>query len=92
MQVFIESFHKLYLRILVCWDPLVVGDGICSDNSNHLACNYDGGDCCTGIKGIWCSLCECKDTFTNYPIITESYTELDSGKFVKIFESQIIAF
>ena len=49
-----------------------IGDGICNDMLNHLACNYDGGDCCFGIKGIACSLCKCKDEYTGYQIVTES--------------------
>ena len=76
----------------MCWDPYTVGDGICSDNSNYLACNYDGGDCCNGIKGVYCDICECKNTSTNYPIITQSTIGFGYGKFVKTFESQIIEF
>ena len=49
-----------------------LGDGICDDNFNYLACNYDQGDCCFGIKGLFCTYCECKDENTNYPLITST--------------------
>ena len=53
-----------------CYDPWTVGDGICDDYFNTLACNYDGGDCCFGIKGVHCIACICKDEYTNYPLKT----------------------
>ena len=49
-----------------------IGDGICDDNLNHEPCNYDGGDCCFGIKGVNCWICKCKDeSTTSFPIITD---------------------
>ena len=37
------------------------------------ACNYDKGDCCTGIKGVNCNVCECKQNSTDYPLITTEF-------------------
>ena len=48
-----------------------IGDGICDENLNHEPCNYDGGDCCFGIKGVNCFMCKCKDESTSFPIITD---------------------
>ena len=53
-----------------CWQLVGIGDGICDDQANTLECNYDGGDCCMGIKGIHCIQCVCKDTYTGYPLLT----------------------
>ena len=53
-----------------CWQLVGVGDGICDDQANTLECNYDGGDCCMGIKGLYCTQCVCKDTYTGYPLLT----------------------
>ena len=53
-----------------CWQLVGVGDGICDDQANTLECNYDGGDCCMGIKGLYCIQCICKDTYTGYPLLT----------------------
>ena len=53
-----------------CWQLVGVGDGICDDQANTLECNYDGGDCCMGIKGLYCTQCICKDTYTGYPLLT----------------------
>ena len=47
-----------------------IGDGFCNDYLNHKACNFDGGDCCFGIKGLKCSRCVCKDENTDFPILT----------------------
>ena len=47
-----------------------VGDGFCDDYTNVIECNYDGGDCCMGIKGFFCIQCVCKDTYTGYPVLT----------------------
>ena len=37
-----------------------ITDGYCDDINNHLACNYDGGDCCgTNVNTQYCSDCQC---------------------------------
>ena len=36
-----------------------VGDGYCNDESNNIACNYDGGDCCGCVVKKYCSDCAC---------------------------------
>ena len=28
----------------------MVGDAVCHDETNHLACNFDGGDCCLIVR------------------------------------------
>ena len=48
-----------------------IGDGICDENLNHEVCNYDGGDCCFGIKGVGCWMCKCKEESMSFPIITD---------------------
>ena len=57
-----------------------IGDGICDDHFNSLACNYDQGDCCYGIKGLFCSSCECKDENTNHPLITSTQTPCEADE------------
>ena len=38
----------------------MVGDGFCNDETNIVACNYDGGDCCLNtINSEHCSNCTC---------------------------------
>ena len=54
----------------MCYDTYAIGDSICDDYLNILACNYDDGDCCFGIKGVYCMACICKDEYTNYPLVT----------------------
>ena len=38
----------------------MVADGYCDDDTNNLACNYDGGDCC-GYEVLedYCDDCDC---------------------------------
>ena len=46
----------------------MVGDAICHDETNHLGCNYDGGDCCGSNVAIDnCTECAChgKGIFIN---------------------------
>ena len=62
-----------FFSITDCYDPSGIGDGICDDYSNNKACNYDQGDCCTGIKGVLCNICECKQSSTDYPVITTEW-------------------
>ena len=57
-------------NFLVCYDTYAIGDSICDDYLNILACNYDDGDCCFGIKGVNCMACICKDNYTHHPVIT----------------------
>ena len=59
-----ELNHYLFLE----FDD--IGDGICNDYLNHKACNFDGGDCCFGIKGLECSRCECRNENTGFPLLT----------------------
>lgn len=54
----------------MCYDTYAIGDSICDDYLNILACNYDDGDCCFGIKGVNCMACICKDNYTHHPVIT----------------------
>ena len=49
-----------------------IGDGICDEKLNHHVCNYDSGDCCFGIKGVSCWMCNCKDESMLFPIITDA--------------------
>merc|ERR1712150_91147 len=38
------------------------GDGLCHDENNIEACEYDGGDCCgSNVKTSACSECQCLD-------------------------------
>ena len=39
----------------------VVGNGYCNDETNSLACGYDGGDCCLGsdLETQYCTECQC---------------------------------
>jgi len=40
--------------------PLIIGDGICHDETNNEDCNYDGGDCCLfSINRDYCIDCIC---------------------------------
>ena len=44
--------------------PQYSGIGVCLDENNNAACNYDGGDCClpTGQTNTdWCVLCICHE-------------------------------
>ena len=43
-----------------------VGDGYCDDETNIVACNYDGGDCCGScVVTQYCSTCECLGGITS---------------------------
>ena len=38
------------------------GDGVCDDDNNYLACNFDGGDCCLPfVNKTRCTICICLD-------------------------------
>ena len=67
---FFKEYVHTITDFLVCYDTYAIGDSICDDNLNILACNYDDGDCCFGIKGVYCIACICKDEYTNYPLKT----------------------
>jgi hypothetical protein len=44
-------------------DNKQVGDWYCDDETNTEACNFDGGDCCSGQSYyINCVLCYCHET------------------------------
>ena len=68
-----QQYSLCFFSITDCYDPSGIGDGICDDYSNNKACNYDQGDCCTGIKGVLCNICECKQSSTDYPVITTEW-------------------
>ena len=48
-----------------------VGDGYCNDETNIVACNYDGGDCCgVCLIGKYCSACKClSDIVVGNPVV-----------------------
>ena len=66
-----------------------IGDGFCNDYLNHKACNFDGGDCCFGIKGVECSKCECKNENTGFPILTTTAITLKPLKTCQFDEPSI---
>ena len=43
-----------------CLNDDLVADGFCDDDTNNLACNFDGGDCC-GFEVLedYCDDCDC---------------------------------
>ena len=75
-----------------------VGDGFCDDFTNVIECNYDGGDCCMGIKGFFCIQCVCKDTYTGYPVLTtepfnwQGNIEMIKSSTIKYFEILLFGF
>ena len=50
-----------------CKKPKWVGDTNCDDGNNHEECDFDGGDCCTDRKHLYCTICECKEKPKNCP-------------------------
>ena len=45
-----------------CEFPYYFSDGICDDENNNEACDYDGGDCCgDNVDTTFCSECQCLD-------------------------------
>ena len=45
-----------------CELPDFKGDGICDDENNNEACEYDGGDCCgSNADTSYCIECQCSD-------------------------------
>ena len=66
-----------------------VGDGFCDDFTNVIECNYDGGDCCMGIKGFFCIQCVCKDTYTGYPVLTTEPFNWQGNITIKKFNYEI---
>ena len=39
---------------------VLVGDGVCNDETNIAECNYDGGDCCGScVHTEFCTQCAC---------------------------------
>ena len=40
----------------------MVADGFCDDDTNNLACDFDGGDCC-GLEVLeaYCDDCDCHE-------------------------------
>ena len=45
-----------------CLNDDLVADGFCDDDTNNLACNFDGGDCC-GFEVLedYCDDCNCHE-------------------------------
>ena len=45
-----------------CLNDYLVADGFCDDDTNNLACNFDGGDCC-GFRVLeeYCDACNCHE-------------------------------
>ena len=42
-----------------CDKFVLVGDGICNDETNNAVCRFDGGDCCLDFIHSNCSECIC---------------------------------
>ena len=42
-----------------CDKFVLVGDGICNDETNNAVCRFDGGDCCLDVIHSNCSECIC---------------------------------
>ena len=59
-----NNFSKLLVDSILsagpCLNDDLVADGYCDDETNNLACNYDGGDCC-GFEVLedYCDACDC---------------------------------
>ena len=55
----------------------MVADGYCDDDTNNLACNYDGGDCC-GYEVLedYCDDCDC----------LEGWDEVEGQKLLLFFD------
>ena len=43
-----------------CYYEKYAGDGFCDDLNNVCGCDWDGGDCCSGLL-TYCKDCECRD-------------------------------
>ena len=67
-----ETKPPTYCKLDDYYDYDDIGDGICDEKLNHQVCNYDSGDCCFGIKGVSCWMCNCKDESMLFPIITDA--------------------
>ena len=57
-----------------------VGDGYCDDETNILACNYDGGDCCGScVITYFCFNCDCLGGLTSIevanPLVGDGYCD-----------------
>ena len=57
-------FHQETCIAASCWSQLLAGvthafvdDGVCNDETNNAACNYDGGDCCLNPELASNSVC-----------------------------------
>ena len=38
--------------------PKWIGNGLCNDENNHEACDWDGGDCCGDVDTALCIHCK----------------------------------
>ena len=59
----------------------MVADGFCDDDTNNLACNFDGGDCC-GFEVLedYCDDCNCH----------EDWYEGEGQKLLLVFKAKLI--
>jgi len=51
-----------------CGNKDYKGDGNCDDNNNKESCEWDGGDCCTDTKKLYCTACKCLDPNYKPPV------------------------
>ena len=63
-----------------CLNDDLVADGFCDDDTNNLACNFDGGDCC-GFEVLedYCDDCDCLEDWV-LPVEEEEEEENENGK------------
>ena len=51
--------NSLFMIISACGSLRYVMDGLCDDDNNFEECAWDGGDCCTDTKQVFCEVCYC---------------------------------
>ena len=76
IRLFLILRSNLYYEVTIYFNAFsgcyqahqpLVGDGICDDESNHIDCGFDGGDCCLhSVVTEFCSECQC----LNWPLFT----------------------
>ena len=78
--------------IPACDDVSLVGNGICNDETNTAACNYDGGDCCGHNRNTdYCSQCNCFHQETcearvNHAYVGDGYCDDDTNNVACSFD------
>ena len=56
----IDTYYFTSFLVFSCNNVILVGNGLCSDETNNADCNYDGGDCCGACANTdHCSNCVC---------------------------------